>query len=67
MFLQSFEINRQSLVSDIVSLDYRTADVFRRNGISYCCGGKWPIEIACQMQGVDADKVLAELEDQQTQ
>ncbi len=62
MFLQSFEINRQSLVSDIVSLDYRTADVFRRNGISYCCGGKWPIELACQMQGVDADKVLAELE-----
>lgn len=62
MFLQSFEINRKSLVSDIVALDYRTADVFRRNGISYCCGGKWPIEMACQMQGVDADKVLTELE-----
>lgn len=62
MFLQSFEINRQSLVADIVGLDYRTADVFRRNGIGYCCGGKWPIEVACQMQGIDADKVLAELE-----
>lgn len=62
MFLQSFEINRQSRVADIVALDYRTADIFRRYGIGYCCGGKWPIEIACQMQGVDADKVLRELE-----
>lgn len=62
MFLQSFEINRQSLVSDIVSLDYRTADVFRRYGIGYCCGGKWPIEVACQMQGIDAGKILTELE-----
>ena len=62
MFLQSFEINRQSLVSDIVAMDYRTADVFRRYGIGYCCGGKWPIELACQMQGIDADTVLTELE-----
>lgn len=62
MFLQSFEINRQSLVADIVALDYRTADVFRRYDIGYCCGGNWPIEMACQMQGVDADKLLTELE-----
>ena len=49
-------------MADIVALDYRTADVFRKYGIGYCCGGKWPIEIACQMKGVDADKVLRELE-----
>jgi|CXWL01.1.fsa_nt_gi regulator of cell morphogenesis and NO signaling len=62
MFLQAFEINRKSLVEDIVAKDYRTADVFRRHGIGYCCGAKWPIEVACEMRGIDADKVQAELE-----
>lgn len=42
--------------------DYRTAEVFRKHGIGYCCGGKWPMEVACEMQGIDADKVLIELE-----
>ena len=62
MFLKTVEINNKSLVADIVALDYRTADVFRRHGIGYCCGGKWPIDVACEMQGVDADKVRQELE-----
>lgn len=62
MFLQSFEISDKSLVADVVAQDYRTADVFRRYGISYCCGGKWPIDRACEMKGVDADKLHRELE-----
>jgi len=62
MFLQPFEINRKSLVAEIVEKDYRTADVFRRHGIGYCCGGKWPMDIACEMRGLDADTVQAELE-----
>ncbi len=62
MFLQPFEINRESLVADIVGQDYRTAEVFRRYGIGYCCGGKWPMQLACEMQGVDTGKLQAELE-----
>jgi regulator of cell morphogenesis and NO signaling len=62
MFLQPFEINRKSLVAEIVAQDYRTADVFRRHGIGYCCGGKWPMELACEMRGVDVKKIQAELE-----
>jgi regulator of cell morphogenesis and NO signaling len=62
MFLQPFEINRKSLVAEIVAKDYRTADVFRRHGIGYCCGGKWPMEMACEMRGIDAEKIQAELE-----
>jgi regulator of cell morphogenesis and NO signaling len=62
MFLQQFEIDPKQTVSDIVSGDYRTAEVFRRHGIGYCCGGKWPLDMACEMQGVDAAKILAELE-----
>lgn len=61
MFLPSIQINRNTLVSDIVAQDYRAADVFRKYGIGYCCGGKWPVEIACQMNGIDAELLLAEL------
>lgn len=61
MFLQPFEIDRKSLVADIVAKDYRTADVFRKYGIGYCCGGKWPIEMSCEMNGVDVDKLYSEL------
>ena len=62
MFLQTFEINRKSLVAEIVAQDYRTAEVFRRHGIGYCCGGKWPMDMACEMRGIDAEKIQAELE-----
>ncbi len=62
MFLKPFEINRKSLVADIVANDYRTADVFRKHGIGYCCGGKWPMDMACEMNGVDIDALHSELE-----
>ncbi|MEO7922942.1 MAG: DUF542 domain-containing protein [Chitinophagaceae bacterium] len=62
MFLRTVKIDSKSLVADIVAQDYRTAEIFRRHGIGYCCAGKWPIDIACEMQGVDARKVQEELE-----
>lgn len=62
MFLQTFEINRKSLVADIVAQDYRTAAIFRKYGIGYCCGGKWPMEMACEMNGVNIDDLHAALE-----
>ena len=61
-FLQPFEINHNTMVADIVANDYRTADVFRKYGIGYCCGGKWPVGVACEMRGVEADLVQAELQ-----
>lgn len=62
MFLKEFDINGMSLVTDIVEKDYRTADIFRKYGISYCCGGKWSLEMACQMAGAELDKVREDLE-----
>jgi regulator of cell morphogenesis and NO signaling len=60
LFLKPIEISPQSLVSDIVALDYRTADVFRHHGIEYCCSGKRPIETACIMKGIDPGVVIAD-------
>lgn len=56
-------IERTALVSDIVSKDYRTALVFRKYNIDFCCGGKWPLEIACDSKGLDVDIVINEITD----
>ena len=62
-FLQSLKIDKESRVADIVSGDYRTADVFRKYGIEYCCGGKAPLSMACEMRGLDEKVVIRELEE----
>jgi regulator of cell morphogenesis and NO signaling len=62
LFLKTIDISPQSLVSDIVALDYRTADVFRSHGIEYCCGGRRPLEAACTIKGIDPNLVMAEVQ-----
>lgn len=62
MFLQPLDINPQTPVSEIVSTHYRSADVFRRHGIEYCCGGRWTLEAACMMKGVDPFELISELQ-----
>jgi regulator of cell morphogenesis and NO signaling len=55
-------IDEKDLVSDIVVNDYRAADIFRKYGINFCCGGKIPLETACQAMGLDPLVVLRDLE-----
>lgn len=62
MFLKKFEIKKESPVADIVTNDYRTADVFRKHGISYCCSGRSPLQLACEMRGIDVTSLQEELE-----
>jgi regulator of cell morphogenesis and NO signaling len=62
MFLQSLEINEGTTVSEIVTKNYRTADVFRSYGIEYCCGGKWPLRTVCEMKGLEFEQLKKELQ-----
>jgi len=57
------KMNENLLVSDIVSNDYRTADVFKKYGIDYCCGGKWPLKIACESRDLNVGDIIRELEE----
>jgi regulator of cell morphogenesis and NO signaling len=55
-------IDQNWLVSDIVNADYRTADVFRKYGIDFCCGGKWPLKVVCETKNLDVVEIKKELE-----
>ncbi len=44
-----------------VAKDYRTAAVFRRHGIDFCCGGGKPVSKAAQAKGVDPAQLEAEI------
>ncbi len=55
-------INRHLPVSEIVKKDYRTAAVFRRHGIHFCCGAHLPLDVACELKGENTNQILEELD-----
>lgn len=61
MFLQNIPVTEESFVSEIVRNDYRTARIFRKYNIDYCCGGKWPLGIVCDNKGLDFSSIKKEL------
>jgi len=62
MLRNKYHINPSSFVTDIVTHDYRTADVFRKYEIDYCCGGKWPLDAVCQNKNINTLDVIKELQ-----
>jgi regulator of cell morphogenesis and NO signaling len=61
MFRNTYKIEPTSFVTDIVTHDYRTADVFRKYNIDFCCGGKWPLDVVCQNRNIETNDVINEL------
>lgn len=55
-------IDFNSTVSEIVRGNYRTADVMKKFGINYCCGGKASLAEACSNSKVDQKVMKDELE-----
>jgi len=52
----------EATIRELVATDYRTAAVFERHGLDFCCSGCRTIEQACREAGIDADPVLRELD-----
>lgn len=48
-------------VGDYVAEDYRTAVVFEKYGIDFCCGGKVLLSTACEARGVNPVALLDEI------
>lgn len=55
------EMNATSTVGSFVAKDYRTATVFQKHGIDFCCRGGKTIEEVCENKNLNAEGLLAEL------
>jgi regulator of cell morphogenesis and NO signaling len=62
-FSSMIDISATTTVGDIVARDLRSATVFARHGIDFCCGGRRSLEEVCQAHGLDLASVTLELED----
>lgn len=40
-------------IGELVAEDYRMAEVFKRNGIDFCCGGKKTLSDVCLQKGIE--------------
>ncbi|MCF8233785.1 MAG: iron-sulfur cluster repair di-iron protein [Bacteroidales bacterium] len=49
-------------VSKFVTENYKTAEVFKKYGIDFCCGGRKTLDQACDEAGVDIAVLKEELE-----
>ena len=56
-------MNTFSTIGEIVAADFRTAAVFQRYQIDFCCQGARTIERGCREAGVDATDVLREIDE----
>lgn len=49
-------------IAEIVTADIRTAEVFKKVGIDFCCGGHQNLEEACTQYNIDLEELESSLE-----
>ena len=54
-------ISENKTVAEIVTENIKTADVFKKHGIDFCCGGGISIEKACSKNGVNYSDLESDL------
>ncbi|PZF74756.1 iron-sulfur cluster repair di-iron protein [Taibaiella soli] len=56
-------ISNENIIGAVVAQDYRTAAVFERAGIDFCCNGGRTIGAACEAQKIGSADLIQELEE----
>ncbi len=54
-------IQEDQIIGELVALDYRTASVFKKYGIDFCCQGNRTINDACETKAIDEKLVVDDL------
>lgn len=54
-------ITTNTLVGEIVKINYKTAAIFQENKIDFCCGGNKTVSEACNKAGVDSKEFISQL------
>lgn len=60
--METLQNNLQKPIGQFVADDFRTAAVFTKYKIDFCCNGNRSIEEACDKKGIDSNVLIAELE-----
>jgi regulator of cell morphogenesis and NO signaling len=55
------KITDQNIVGELVAADYRTAEVFSRHKIDFCCKGDQTIAAVCAKKNISSESLLSEL------
>lgn len=48
-------------VAEIVTENIRTADIFKKNGIDFCCGGNVSVQKICAKKGIDYNQLKKDI------
>ncbi|PWG05086.1 iron-sulfur cluster repair di-iron protein [Polaribacter aquimarinus] len=54
-------ITEENTIAEVVTYNIKTADVFKKHGIDFCCGGGISIKKACEKHNVSYEKIEEEL------
>jgi len=60
--METLEKNTQKQIGQYVAEDYRTAAVFSKYKIDFCCNGGRTIQEACSKKGIDSNFLIDELQ-----
>lgn len=56
------KIQENNIIGELVADDYRTASIFKKYGIDFCCQGNRTVQEAVEKKGLNAKEVLADLD-----
>lgn len=56
------KVSKSNTISEIVTLDFRTASIFKKFGLDFCCNGNRTIEAACQEVGIEPVELITAIE-----
>lgn len=54
---------KEPTIGEIVTSDFRKAEIFKKYGLDFCCGGKKTLTQACKTKGLDVVQIEKELKD----
>ncbi len=57
----------EATVAELVASDYRTAEIFKKYGIDFCCGGKRSIADVCSQKNINPEALEKEILELQNQ
>ncbi|MBD3637545.1 MAG: iron-sulfur cluster repair di-iron protein [Crocinitomicaceae bacterium] len=57
------DLDNTTTVAEIVSQNVLTADVFKKNGIDFCCNGNVSLKDVCHKKGISFNKVTKQIEE----